>query len=587
MLVPLPLFVALAVLFAHEHLVERLPGAESVARLAVAALVLPVPWLVARWSAKSVAATLARGRLPGRWTRLALRSQSLTVPAAFAILVAWGDLPALAVRWAGASASLELLVLLAPLIVMEVAMRLAEMRAERAIETAGLVSGAQLGPGRLRVTALVVIPLMTLAAAADAVALDRDVEVFLSHTALGMSLGLLCLGLMMCVALPLAFRWVMPVSPQLPTHLGDDLRAVASTLGFRRRALLSLQSRHRMVNAALVGPLPWPRYLVLSDGLMSFLDPSALRGVVAHEVGHAKAGHPAWLVLVFGVLPLLLFWPFQLWAAPDLDTTTWAVLALGGGLMLWLVLRGIAHRFEYEADQLSSEALGSPEHCIRALQRVGDLAPGRARERASLRHPSEQQRVRNMLRCAASEADRTAFWRRGRRLRRGILAVAVAALVTSAWSLVQLWPVDHATWLYLTGRVRDAERQLVTLSSEVLPSQRELVDELRTEVAAALELGVEDGRWDEVRGELARRAMRRTERAVREGAEPDEVGKWLGLALYEDPPAWAQSLYLYYQARAAEASPRAERLRRHTLTLEPPPPVALALSAIAPSGRDQ
>src|SRR5690606_34326408 len=115
----------------------------------------------------------------------------------------------------------------------------------------------------------------------------------------GTTVGLLATLLVLPVLLPLLFRCVLPVQRKLPSHVDADVRTTAERLGFPPRGILLLLSGLRAVNAGLVGPLPWPRYLVLTDGITAYLDRIALRGVVAHEVGHARAGHPALLLLVF------------------------------------------------------------------------------------------------------------------------------------------------------------------------------------------------------------------------------------------------------------------------------------------------
>ena len=99
----------------------------------------------------------------------------------------------------------------------------------------------------------------------------------------------------------------------------------------------------------------------------------------------------------------------------------------------------MCHRFEFEADQLSAEALGGASYCVQALHRVGELSP-RTVHRSSFRHPSESRRIRHLYACEQDPAYRARFWRRGRWLRRIIgaaIAVAVAlcvCTVTCNWS---------------------------------------------------------------------------------------------------------------------------------------------------------
>jgi len=374
----------------------------------------------------------------------------------------------------------------------------------------------------------------------------------------------------------LFFRWTMPTSTVLPPHVDRDLRLTARQLDFPAGSILTLRTGHRMVNAAMVGPLPWPRYLVLSDGILTLLDPRSLRGVVAHEVGHAKARHPAILLVVFVVIPILLLHPLL---SLDWATVDPALLTIGGALAAFLtirVLRKIAHQFEFEADALSAETLGGVGPCISALQRVGDIYPGH-RYRSSFRHPSEQQRIAHLQAWANDPDYRRVQRRRGRRLR---VLVAVAVLLTPGASSVvhaELWPLDRAVYLLYCGRFAEARDHLKTISPAPPAIRADTLDELRQEADAAIELVGDGGTWHELSSELAKRAWTRGI-DVLAASGPTAAIPWLALALSgDDPSPLERTVYMWAKAMRDDDLERAAVLRDHVFALGVPERIGDAL----------
>ena len=577
MALPLSFLSGLLLLLLHAELDDTLPGAESAGRFFASCGMLIVPWLLARVVA-ALFERSARGVGPSlRVLNLGLRAQTVVVPLCYGVMLFEGQLPLFVARYAPESQVVHFALLFAPLLLMEASMRWAERRTAASIEKMRVPSAPMLGPSRLPMTLFVVAPFMALAAVADVLGLDRRAEVFFNETSLGTILGLLLLVVGLCVALPLIFRVVMPVSRQLPPNVAGDLRRTAASLDFPGSGLLSMRTGLRIVNAALVGPVPWPRYLVLTDGLLALLDPLALRGVVAHEVGHAKANHPGLLVLVFAVVPLLLFFPMTLLAAEDLGAP-WTFVGLGvGAVVAWFALRLLAHRFEFEADQLSSEALGGASYCVQALRRVGGLAP-RTQNRSSFRHPSESRRIQHLFACEHDSAYQARFWRRGRWLRRSIAATLVVAVALCVWAQLTLWPVDRAAYLFYNGRFEEARAQLAALPSDLSEPQEQFVERLGLDIETGLELGLTSSTWDAVRDDLAPRAYARAEDLLAMGAAPDRAVPWLSLALYQrQPEAWLQCLYLYCRAVERQEDERAAEIVRHLRTLELPERVRQAL----------
>jgi len=573
----LSFLLGLLVLLLHGEFDDALPRPLALSALLVQSPILGLPYLIARIVARRIGRAVMRGGVPGRRLRLTLRLQPVVVPMVYALLLG-GELPVAASELAPASYWLQVVILIGPLLAMEVSMRLAERRTVRWLQIAGLSQPSQLGVERVPMTLFVAMPVLVFAVAADVLALQRNWEVFFAGTSLGSILALLLVLLALCVALPLAFRWVLPVSPSLPLPVEGGLRETARRLGFPPTAVMSMHTRHRMINAALIGPLPWPRYLVLTDGLLSLLDLHALRGVVAHEIGHARANHPRLLVLIFVGLPMLLFYPAKLAGLFALDSIALLVVLVVVAPSIWLLLRGLAHRFEYEADQMSAEALGGADHCVQALRRVGELTPNAA-HRSTFRHPSESNRIRNLFLCEQSTEHRRRFWRRGRALRISLYTALTVALGLFVWSQFRLFPVDRAVYLYYTGKFVEARDQLDHLVAGGY--QSELIDELRPEVDATLRLGFRDADWNSVRDELSAKALALAERELLDGASIEKVEPLLAVATYRlDCEPWLRSAYLYSRAVLDEDRDQTARLRKHLLSLDLPPRWAPILAAL-------
>lgn len=574
MSLPITFLLGAAVLLLHDYFGDGLPRAPHLDRTLPFLLLVPVPWLLLRWLA---AKTLDRraGSIASRRLRLLVGLLPLSVPAAYAAMVLGGDLVGATTMLAGESSVAFLALALLPLLVMEVTYKVAERRLAARAAHQGL---ALFAPGQLALVWLVLVPILLMAALSDLTRTDRWLHVFATVTALGHLCSFLVTVLLMCVTLPLLFRVLLPTSRQLPAALAADLRDTAQALGFPPRAVLSLRTDLRVANAAMVGPLPWPRYLVLTDALMVLLDPFALRGVVAHEIGHARARHPGLLLLVFVATPVLCFHTAWLWFH-DADTETLVVAAVVAVVAAFLLLRGIAHRFEYEADQLSAAALGGAGPCIEALRRVGQLWV-RGHERSTLRHPSDRQRIEQLRRWEADPEERRRFARAGQRLRWSIAGLVLLAGVASVWAQVRLWPIDQAQLAFYTGAFPVAKERLAALEGRSQAPLDRMVDELAGEVDAALSLVPEGGSWSRVRGELATGGLERGLQLARSG-DPAAAVPWLSLSLSGPrPEPWRQTLYLLAVAAKEGSTTDVARLASHLDSLGPPESVLAAAEAI-------
>lgn len=545
-----------------------LPGSGDVGRALLAAPALLVPALLvalAGWRLHRDVRFVARDRS----AVLLLQLAGAAVPLAYLAMLVPGTWLDLADAWAGGHFVATFVLLLAPLLLAE-GMRIRGLA--HALRRPGEPEAAVAGDVRSRFAILGVftLPWLLLAVAGDLLRPHRELFVFCAGTTVGLTLGIIAFVLVLGLVLPLLFRVLFGLSTRLPEPLGTELRATAATLGFPGRSVLWLDSGLRAVNALLLGPLPWPRYLVVTDGLVTALDVHALRGVVAHEVGHAQAGHPALLLALFVVSPVLLTSALPLVDLAAVDAAVQAlafVLLVGAGA--WL-LRRVAHRFEHEADVLSAIALGGAEPCIRALQRVGQVIQQEPR-RASLLHPSEADRVRLLEAFAVDPRFRARFTLRGLRLRRTIAAVLGLAVLVAAWSWLQVWPLEKAVLRYHVGDLAGAREQVAAVGDDVGAHQSAWWGRFQEDLEAASAVAGDGGAWEELRAQFAAEGWRRgVEVLLRDG--PALARRWFALAA-EDParsPLRA-SLLRYCEAASAEDREGMLVLEAHLRRLGIPP----------------
>jgi Zn-dependent protease with chaperone function len=113
--------------------------------------------------------------------------------------------------------------------------------------------------------------------------------------------GLFAVGLLltMFVGIPWLLRLLLGLRPLPAGELRDRLLATARRLRFRCNDILLWDTRNSVANAMVTGPLPFLRYVVLTDRLIKEMTPDEVEAVFGHEVGHIKHHH---LLFYFGFL---------------------------------------------------------------------------------------------------------------------------------------------------------------------------------------------------------------------------------------------------------------------------------------------
>lgn len=570
MFLPLPLLAGLLVVAINGELLPTLPGAATLARVLPALAMLLLPTILAMAALRSVRRALLTGRDGAIPPRALLRLSAAGVPLVVHGLWFFGAYGDLVDQLAQDSHLGRMVLSTLPVFLAELprlgwstlAATTCEIHDE--IGRAGPLD-ASLLPRRHDVAAfvrmrvggplLVALPLLLLGASLDLLQLHRELYVFVLVTTPGLTLGSLAFLTLVVGLLPFWFRIAFGVAP-LPEPPGEQLRAAARALGFPPHRLHVLPTGLRALNAMLVGPLPIGRSLCLTDGLLRELDADSLTGVVAHEVGHARRGHPALLLALVVVVPLLLLAPLRLAEFESIDPLLQAVLLVAGFVVAWTVVRALAHRFEHEADVASVQALGAGP-CTRALMVVSRLAlpvPHGFFGRVFSLHPDEPARFQVMRRYEGEPAFRERFDARGRTLRRGVLLVLLVAAAAGAWACLREWPLERVLFHLHAGHHAEALQRAAEVG-EVPERWRTAWRHVEEDLAVVREIAPTASDWPTAAEALAGPAWQRGE-AVLLATGPAAARPWFAMALgaMTEATVFQQALLAYCEA-AAEHDP--------------------------------
>ena len=209
---------------------------------------------------------------------------------------------------------------------------------------------------------------------------------------------------------------------------------------------------HPSANAAILGLLPWARYMLVTEPLLRGMPRDELDAVVAHELAHVRQHHVLWIVLAMlalvtalGLVEPVLTWIMQAGGLGRGVSELVSLLLVASTAVLGFGF--ISRLIERHADARAAVALGSaiaddanadqtavpqsgPDSMAAALDRVCALN-GVDPKRWGFRHGSVRQRQRALARLAGIEARRLPVDRRVRVLRLAtLLTLAIAGSVT-------------------------------------------------------------------------------------------------------------------------------------------------------------
>lgn len=176
-----------------------------------------------------------------------------------------------------------------------------------------------------------------------------------------------------CMPLVLVRLW--RTVPLGPGEMRDRLEGMCREHKVRVRRILVWRTHDAIINGALVGVLPFARYILLTETLLERLSQDEVEAVMAHEVGHAQRHHLIWLVLsivaAVSVASIALEWLLRgLFQARIIGPSgAWMWLASLGTLFAAVWAFGhVSRRFEQQADAFAAQHLSG--------QRWGGDAPG-------------------------------------------------------------------------------------------------------------------------------------------------------------------------------------------------------------------
>lgn len=193
-------------------------------------------------------------------------------------------------------------------------------------------------------------------------------------------------------------NWSMSYSDVTPLESGEifeQATALARKAGVKIARLGLLHTRvPEHVNAfAMSGDR-----IVLTESLVRGLTSREVNAVIAHELGHHKAGH------LRVNSPSLVFWvcvfalgPAMGWLVGHYHLPSWALTVPIAPLGMVMLQGLLSQRRELDADARAAQITGDPEGKIAALARLAQLSrmpvEGRGIMQSIMSHPSMEKRV--------------------------------------------------------------------------------------------------------------------------------------------------------------------------------------------------
>jgi Zn-dependent protease with chaperone function len=264
------------------------------------------------------------------------------------------------------------------------------------------------------------------------------------------------------VGLPLILRLILGLKPLPDGPIRRRLLETAARVGFRCSDILVWNTRSTVANAMVTGPVPFLRYIVVTDRLISALEPDEVEAVFGHEAGHVKHHHMEFYV-AFVVASLValdavrqLLEELLLRAADQipsgllegLRSVEWlAPVAIVGVLAgyIFVVFGYLSRRCERQADIFGCRTVNC-EAFISALEKVAMLN-GIDRERpgwlSSWQHSTIARRVDFLRRMNVDPSLERRFQRRVGILKWAVVLI-LAVVLTGTFAFIkpeQVWAI--------------------------------------------------------------------------------------------------------------------------------------------------
>jgi len=169
-------------------------------------------------------------------------------------------------------------------------------------------------------------------------------------------------GVLSLVPLGLPLLW--DVRPIRTGELAEVLTEMCRREAVRFRDILLWRTDGSMLNGAVVGVVPFARFVLLTDALVERLPREQLLAVMAHELAHAKLRHILWLAgsLIVGstigaVATYAAGWAVHHYTGVG-STQGHVLLASIGSVLAGISVMGaVSRRFEWQADAFAVKHL--------------------------------------------------------------------------------------------------------------------------------------------------------------------------------------------------------------------------------------
>ncbi len=218
---------------------------------------------------------------------------------------------------------------------------------------------------------------------------------------------------LLMIFMPKIIQYWWGCKPFEKSEKARELQIFLNDKGFKYRGLLSWPIfEGRMMTAGIMGIIPRYRYILVTDSLMDILSVDELKGVLAHEMGHAKYRHLlfyllfflGFMIVSFGSTDIFFYLiyshPFfiRIISQNDPQAMNFFYLFLAFPMLITLlvyfryVMGFFMRNFERQADLYAAVTIGSPEPLISSLEKIAYLA-GNSRNLPSWHHFSIKERV--------------------------------------------------------------------------------------------------------------------------------------------------------------------------------------------------
>ena len=209
----------------------------------------------------------------------------------------------------------------------------------------------------------------------------------------------------------------------------------------------------RMITAGVMGLVRRYRYILVTDALLTLLDPEEVDAVIAHEIGHVKRNHilfylvffVGYILFSYAIFDLIVYaiiyteplYRFAIQSGASRAVVTSTLITLVTIVVFLIYFRYIfgyfMRNFERQADCYVYSLFNTAGPLISTFEKI-TLTSGQSPDKPNWHHFSIAERVRYLI---ESEHDRRWVGRHDRKVRRSIAlyAVGMAFMAVIGYSL--------------------------------------------------------------------------------------------------------------------------------------------------------